>query len=188
MSRVQLHRFVDLAKPEQRRMLRPAGLDRRSFVTGAAVLAGITGIASTAFAPRFRIGPTSTLSRPRHCRLGQSLRREGLEHNHRAAVHRHTVGRGTRLERGRKISALERHPERREPPLAGGRQSRLPALSLSVGNSNGNTFDYEGRQIACQHGTRKVVRYEHNGTTTVLAEKFEDEELQRTERRGSASE
>src|SRR5439155_2714463 len=40
------------------------------------------------------------------------------------------------------------------------------------GNSNGNTFDYEGRQIACQHGTRKVVRYEHNGKTTVIADKF----------------
>jgi gluconolactonase len=46
-----------------------------------------------------------------------------------------------------------------------------------AGNSNGNTFDYEGRQIACQHGTRKVVRYEHNGKTTVLADKFEGQEF-----------
>ena len=52
------------------------------------------------------------------------------------------------------------------------RRFRYPA-----GNSNGNTFDYEGRQIACQHGTRKVVRYEHNGKTTVLAEKVDGEEL-----------
>jgi gluconolactonase len=37
------------------------------------------------------------------------------------------------------------------------------------GNSNGNTFDFQGRQIACEHGNRKVVRYEYNGTTTVLA-------------------
>lgn len=41
------------------------------------------------------------------------------------------------------------------------------------GNSNGNTFDYQGRQISCQHGTRKVVRYEHDGTSTVLAEEFD---------------
>lgn len=27
------------------------------------------------------------------------------------------------------------------------------------GNSNGNTFDFEGRQISCQHGNRRVVRY-----------------------------
>ncbi len=41
------------------------------------------------------------------------------------------------------------------------------------GNSNGNTFDWEGRQISCQHGNRRVVRYEHNGTTSVLAATFE---------------
>jgi len=52
------------------------------------------------------------------------------------------------------------------------RRFRYPA-----GNSNGNTFDYEGRQIACQHGTRKVVRYEYNGKVTVLAEKFDGKEL-----------
>lgn len=38
--------------------------------------------------------------------------------------------------------------------------------------SNGNTFDRESRQISCEHGTRRVVRYERNGTVTVLAEKF----------------
>jgi gluconolactonase len=39
-------------------------------------------------------------------------------------------------------------------------------------NSNGNTFDWEGRQISCEHGTRRVVRYEHNGKVTVLADKW----------------
>ncbi len=43
------------------------------------------------------------------------------------------------------------------------------------GNSNGNTFDYQGRQLSCQHGPRKVVRYEYDGTETVIAEKFEGE-------------
>jgi len=38
--------------------------------------------------------------------------------------------------------------------------------------SNGNTFDFQGRQISCQHGTRRVVRFEQNGSTTVLAETF----------------
>ena len=41
------------------------------------------------------------------------------------------------------------------------------------GNSNGNTFDYQGRQISCEHGTRKVVRYEHDGTKTVVAETYD---------------
>jgi gluconolactonase len=39
--------------------------------------------------------------------------------------------------------------------------------------SNGNTFDREGRQLSCEHGTRRVVRYEANGEVTVLAEKFD---------------
>lgn len=39
-------------------------------------------------------------------------------------------------------------------------------------NTNGNTFDWEGRQIACEHGTRRVVRFEHDGSTTVLAGEF----------------
>jgi len=46
-----------------------------------------------------------------------------------------------------------------------------------AGNSNGNTFDYQGRQIACEHGTRRVVRYEHNGKTTVLAETWQGKPL-----------
>ena len=46
-----------------------------------------------------------------------------------------------------------------------------------AGHSNGNTFDYEGRQIACEHGTRRVLRYEHSGATTVLAEQWEGKPL-----------
>lgn len=39
--------------------------------------------------------------------------------------------------------------------------------------SNGNTFDYEGRQLSCEHGARRVVRYEHNGSVTVIADKWQ---------------
>jgi len=45
------------------------------------------------------------------------------------------------------------------------------------GNSNGNTFDYQGRQISCEHGTRRVVRYEPDGTATVLAGEWEGKPL-----------
>lgn len=44
-------------------------------------------------------------------------------------------------------------------------------------SSNGNTFDWEGRQISCEHATRRVVRYEHNGTVTVLAERWQNKPL-----------
>ena len=40
------------------------------------------------------------------------------------------------------------------------------------GNSNGNTFDFQGRQISCQHLTRQVVRYEHDGSVSVLAKSY----------------
>ncbi len=43
--------------------------------------------------------------------------------------------------------------------------------------SNGNTFDFEGRQLSCEHGGRRVVRYEPNGTTTVIADKFQGKRL-----------
>ena len=46
-----------------------------------------------------------------------------------------------------------------------------------AGNSNGNTFDFQGRQISFEHGNRRVVRYEHDGTVTVLADKFDGKAL-----------
>src|SRR5947207_837183 len=46
-----------------------------------------------------------------------------------------------------------------------------------AGNSNGNTFDYQGRQIACEHGNRRIVRYEYNGSITVLADKFDNKQF-----------
>jgi gluconolactonase len=40
-------------------------------------------------------------------------------------------------------------------------------------NSNGNTFDWQGRQISFEHATRRVVRYELDGKVTVLADTFD---------------
>lgn len=50
---------------------------------------------------------------------------------------------------------------------------RVTLFRKPAGNSNGNTFDWQGRQISCQHGHRRVVRYEYNGKETVLADQFE---------------
>jgi gluconolactonase len=44
-------------------------------------------------------------------------------------------------------------------------------------NSNGNTFDSQGRQLSCEHLTRRVVRYEHDGSVTVIAESFQSKRL-----------
>ncbi|HET8643626.1 MAG TPA: SMP-30/gluconolactonase/LRE family protein, partial [Pseudonocardiaceae bacterium] len=44
-------------------------------------------------------------------------------------------------------------------------------------NSNGNTFDFQGRQISCEHLTRRVVRYELDGSATVIADAWEGKRL-----------
>jgi gluconolactonase len=54
---------------------------------------------------------------------------------------------------------------------------RVTTFRNPSGYSNGNTFDYEGRQLSCEHGGRRVVRYEVNGTTTVIADKFQGKRL-----------
>ena len=40
-------------------------------------------------------------------------------------------------------------------------------------NTNGNTTDREGRLVSCEHLTRRVTRTEHDGSITVLADRFE---------------
>ncbi len=44
-------------------------------------------------------------------------------------------------------------------------------------NANGNTLDPEGRLVTCEHGSRRVTRQEKDGTTTVLAERYEGKRL-----------
>ena len=53
----------------------------------------------------------------------------------------------------------------------------VSVLRTNSNNSNGNTIDLNGRQLSCEHATRRVVRYELNGAITVLADKFEGKPL-----------
>ena len=53
----------------------------------------------------------------------------------------------------------------------------VSVLRNNSGNSNGNTFDWQGRQISCEHANRRVVRYELDGKVTVLASEFEGKPL-----------
>lgn len=45
------------------------------------------------------------------------------------------------------------------------------------GNSNGNTLDRDGRLVSCEHGHRRVTRTEHDGSLTVLADRFGEHRL-----------
>jgi gluconolactonase len=53
----------------------------------------------------------------------------------------------------------------------------VSTMRKPAGYSNGNTFDYQGRQLSCEHGNRRVVRYESNGTVSVIADKFNGKPL-----------
>jgi gluconolactonase len=174
--RVQLHRFEDLAKPARPRELPDSA--RRAFLATATSLAAVTAMAPEAFARNFGRGaPPQRYPDPDIVALDKRFKSK-LGNTPIQRLHT-----GTLWAEGPAWSGVGRYLLWSDIPNDENlryleednhvsRRFRFPA-----GNSNGNTFDYEGRQIACQHGTRKVVRYEHNGKTTVLAEKFENQEF-----------
>ena len=44
-------------------------------------------------------------------------------------------------------------------------------------NSNGNTVDREGRLLSCEHAGRRVSRTEHDGSITVIADRYNGKRL-----------
>ncbi len=53
----------------------------------------------------------------------------------------------------------------------------MSVLRNPSANSNGNTFDWQGRQLSCEHLNRRVVRYEHDGSVTVIADAYRGQRL-----------
>ncbi|MEV4639280.1 SMP-30/gluconolactonase/LRE family protein [Actinoplanes sp. NPDC049548] len=47
----------------------------------------------------------------------------------------------------------------------------------SSGYANGNTVDRQGRLVTCEQGNRRVTRTEHDGSVTVLADRFRGKRL-----------
>ena len=155
-----------------------AGMERRRFLATATALAGLTAMAPTAFARNF--GPDAEpvhypdpdivpLDKRFKYKLGNTpiqriftgvLWAEGPAWN---GVGRYLLW--SDIPSNEQLRWLEEdgHVSRR---------FRSPS-----GNSNGNTFDFQGRQIACEHGNRRVVRYEYDGSITVLADKFEGKQF-----------
>jgi gluconolactonase len=154
-------------------------ITRRSFLKKAAVLAAITGMAPEAFArnfdpdappvrypdpdvqvldPRFgkyKVGTTGILRLYHGTIWGEGTAWNG--------VGRYMVW--SDIPRNEQLRWLEE-----DGHVA--RQFRYPS-----NYGNGNCFDYQGRQITCEHGTRRVVRYEYNGTVTVLAASYGGKEF-----------
>src|SRR5215510_2687168 len=57
-------------------------------------------------------------------------------------------------------------------PGAGVRLFRHPS-----GHSNGNTRDRQGRLLTCEHGGRRVSRTEHDGSISVVCDRFDGKPL-----------
>ena len=54
---------------------------------------------------------------------------------------------------------------------------RVTVFRAPSNNSNGNTFDFQGRQVTCEHLRRRVVRYENDGSIAVLADAYDGKTL-----------
>lgn len=175
MARIQLQRFVDLAKPVVRKD-EPDSPARRNFLARAATLAAVTGMSTEAFARnfdpdaepvRYPEPDVVVLDKRFRYKLGNTpIRRhykgtlwaEGCAWS---GVGRYLVW--SDIPRNENLRWIEEdeHVSRRH---------RFPS-----GHSNGNTFDFQGRQISFCHEPARVIRYEWNGEVTVLAETFEGE-------------
>jgi gluconolactonase len=46
-----------------------------------------------------------------------------------------------------------------------------------AGYTNGNVVDRDGRLVSCEHGNRRVTRTGHDGTITVVADRFDGKRL-----------
>lgn len=174
MKRTQLHRFDDFAVPAKDDSETPAAHSRRSFLAAGAALAATTVAASEALARSFAPGadpvrypdPDILVLDPRFkAKLGNTpiqrvytgtMWAEGPAWN---GVGRYLLW-----------SDIPNNEQLRWIEEDGHVSRRFRAPS---GNSNGNTFDYRGRQISCEHLNRRVVRYEYDGSVTVLADAFE---------------
>lgn len=55
--------------------------------------------------------------------------------------------------------------------------ARVTRFRVPSNNSNGNTFDYQGRQLSAEHGARRVARYEFDGSVTVIADRYDGKRL-----------
>ena len=54
---------------------------------------------------------------------------------------------------------------------------RVTVFRRPSSNANGNAFDYQGRLLSCEDFTRRLVRWEHDGTMTVIADSYDGKPL-----------
>ena len=94
-----------------------------------------------------------------------------------APAHRVPLDRGPGLLPGRPLPACSATSPT-TGSCAGTRPPARSACSASpAGYANGHTVDRQGRLVSCEHGTRRVTRTEHDGSVTVLADRYDGKRL-----------
>lgn len=185
MSNTIKPEFIDLSKPLEKpsidseveqlalekRMHR--GISRRSFLGAVGTTAAITSMSSSAFARNFEIWPDEPVRyptptvKPLDPRFKYKLGNAPIMRMYRGTLWAegcawNGVGRyllWSDIPGNEQLRWLEEDGHV-------SRQFRYPS-----GNSNGNTFDFQGRQISCEHDTHSLVRYGYDGKREVLADK-----------------
>jgi len=181
MERVQLHKFIDLAKPTEQPK-EPKGMSRRDFLAAVAGTAAITGMASEAFAHNFidQYDPDGPISRYPNPDVMVLDKRFKAKLGNTPIVR---LYRGTMWAEGPAWNGVGRYLSWSDIPNneqlrwldedgSVHKQYRYPS-----NNSNGNFYDYSGRQVAMEHATRRVARYELDGSYTVLADSYQGKGL-----------
>jgi gluconolactonase len=176
--RIQQHEFVDLAPKAAPARSDGNILGRRGFLRAATALAATTAMAPDVFARNFERGTEPTrYPEPDVVQLDKKFKYK-LGNTPIQRLHHGTMwAEGPAWNQvGRYLlwSDIPADEQLRWIEEDGHVSHRFRSPS---GNSNGNTFDYQGRQIACEHGNRRIVRYEHTGKLTVLASSFDGKPL-----------
>jgi gluconolactonase len=200
MSRVHEHDSIDLAEPAGRQLKGRSDLDRRRFlgrVGAAGVGAGALAIGARAALAQEAMGPmappSTVTSPPRDFSpegppnvyfwdpdvIAVDPAFNGLAQPN-APIQR--LWTGALWAEGPAWNSVGRFLVWSDIP--NNRQMRwieddghVSVFRMPSNNSNGNTFDFQGRQISCEHLTRRVVRYELDGSITVLADSFDGKQL-----------
>ena len=171
MRRVQQHRFEDLSTRHRREA--GAELDRRNFLAAAATVAAATGMSAEAMARSF--APDEIVRYPDPDIVA-------LDKRFRAKLGNTPIQRlytGTLWAEGCAWCGTSRYLVWSDIPRAENLRwleeddhvaRRFRAFSR---HSNGNTFDFQGRQISFCHEPASVIRYEWDGSVTELATEFE---------------
>ena len=145
-------------------------LDRRTFLAGTSALAAVSPV-SAGWEPTKRLpDPAVEIVDPKLCQVPARLGGRG------ACGVGLPLGGGTGLVRRSASPCLQRRVERPAHEVGRG-NGAVSVLRRPSNYANGCTRDRQGRLLVCEHRSRSVTRTEHDGTLTVLLDRFEGKRL-----------